>query len=145
MTLTRNWNIWSMYFYYEMQRLKGGLSTLPANTRRWPNAGPNLAHHLRDWPSIKPGLVHRLMFARLRVWQCKPTPTLNVGPASPVLASILSTVVSRPTSCWLYYWGDALNQSWVDVGPPSVTLAHIQRGAKHDTVTQYWDEVGSAS
>ena len=31
---------------------------------------------------------------------------------------------------------DALNQSWVNVGPPSVTLVHIQRGFKHDTVTQ---------
>ena len=27
--------------------------------------------------------------------------SVNVGPASPVLASIHSTVVSRPTSCWL--------------------------------------------
>ena len=42
-----------------------------------------------------------------------------------------------------YYRQDALNQSWVNVGP-SVTLAHIQRGAKHDTVTQYWANVGSA-
>ena len=31
-------------------------------TRRWPNAGPMLAHHLRRWPSIKP-LVQRLVFA----------------------------------------------------------------------------------
>ena len=29
-----------------------------------------------------------------------------------------------------YYRYDALNQSWVNVGPPSVTLAHIQPGAK---------------
>ena len=28
----------------------------------------------------------------------------------------------------------ALKQSWVDVGPTSVTLAHIQHAAKHDTV-----------
>ena len=28
--------------------------------------------------------------------------------------------------------------SWVNVGPTSVTLAHIQRCAKHDTVAQYW-------
>ena len=38
-----------------------------------------------------------------------------------------------------------LNQCWVNVGPPSVSLAHIQRGAQHDTVTQYWVNVGSAS
>ena len=37
-----------------------------------------------------------------------------------------------------------LNQCWVNVGPPSVSLAHIQRGAQHDTVTQYWANVGSA-
>ena len=33
------------------------------------------------------------------------------------------------------YGHDALNQSWVNVGPLSVTLAHIQRGTKQDTVT----------
>ena len=70
----------------------------------------------------------------------KPTPTqclLNVGPALPALASIHSALVS--TSCWRYRH-DALNHR-----PPSVTLAHIQRGAKHDTKTQYWANVGSAS
>ena len=41
-----------------------------------------------------------------------------------------------------YYRQDALNQSWVNVGS-SVTLAHIQPGAKHDTVNQYWANVGS--
>ena len=40
---------------------------------------------------------------------------------------------------------DALNKSWVNVGPPSVTLAHMQRGVKHDMVTQYWANVGLAS
>ena len=39
-------------------------------------------------------------------------------------------------------WARCLNQSWVNVGPPSVTLAHIQRGAKHDMVTQYWVNAG---
>ena len=33
-------------------------------------------------------------------------------------------------SCW-WYRHDNLNQSWVDVGPLSVMLAQIQRGAKH--------------
>ena len=47
-------------------------------------------------------------------------------------------------ACWLYRH-DALNQSWGDVGPQSVMLAHIQRGAKHDTVTKYWANVGSTS
>ena len=36
-------------------------------------------------------------------------------------------------------------QSWVNAGPQFLTLAHIQRGAKHDTVTQYRANVGSAS
>ena len=39
---------------------------------------------------------------------------------------------------------DALNRSWVNVGPPSVTLAHIQRGTIHETVNQYRANVGSA-
>ena len=47
-------------------------------------------------------------------------------------------------ACWRY-GHDALNQSWVNIDRPSVTLAHIQRGAKHDMVTQYWANVGSAS
>ena len=46
-------------------------------------------------------------------------------------------------ACW-WYGHDALNQSWVNVGRPSVTLAHIQSGAKHNTVmvTQYWANGG---
>ena len=55
----------------------------------------------------------------------KPTPTqclLNIRPALRFLASIHSALVSTP--CWRYRH-DALNQSWVNVGPPSVTLAHI--------------------
>ena len=43
-------------------------------------------------------------------------------------------------ACWRY-WHDTLNQSWVNVGPPSLTLAHIQSGTKHSTVTQYWANV----
>ena len=74
----------------------------------------------------------------------KPTPTqclLIVGqyPFSPSQYLMLPV-----TACW-QYGHDALNQSWVNVGQPSVTLAHIQRGAKHNTVTRYWANVGSAS
>ena len=47
-------------------------------------------------------------------------------------------------ACWRHR-PDALNQSWVNVGLSSVTLALIQRGAKHDTVTQYWANVSSVS
>ena len=66
----------------------------------------------------------------------------NVGPASAVLSSIHSALVS--TSCW-WYQLDALNQSWVNVGPPCVMPDHIRRAAKHNTVTQYRANVGSAS
>ena len=50
-------------------------------------------------------------------------------------------MLAVPT-CWRY-WHNALNQA--NVGPSSVTPTHIKRGAKHDTVTQYWANVGSAS
>ena len=89
-----------------------GLSTLPANTIYWPDAGPLLAHCLRRWPNIKLALVQCLVFAGLRTIAAalvvltahgdyKPTPTqclVNAGPASAVLASIHSALVS--TSCW---------------------------------------------
>ena len=83
----------------------------PQKTRRLSSAGPMLAHRLRRWPRIKPAVVQSLVFAGLRsiVWltaggDYKPTPTqcmLNVGPASPVLASIHSVLVS--TSCCRYW------------------------------------------
>ena len=37
---------------------------------------------------------------------------------------------------------DALNQGWVNAGSPSVMLAHIERGAKHEELIQYWVNVG---
>ena len=36
-------------------------------------------------------------------------------------------------------------QCLLNVGPASVTLAHIQCGTKHDTVAQHWANVGPAS
>ena len=55
--------------------------------------------------------------------------------------TIISHIHTKGT-CMLAYDYDALNQSWVNVGPPSVTLARIQRDIKHDKVTQYWANVG---
>ena len=61
-------------------------------TKCWSNSGPpsaTLAQHKTSTGSTG-----------LWVWKRKPTPTqylLNVGPASPVLTSIHSTIVSRPT------------------------------------------------
>ena len=40
-----------------------------SNTRRWPNAGLMLAHHLRRWPNISPVLGYCVVFGA----------TLNVG------------------------------------------------------------------
>ena len=122
-------------------------------TQCWTNVGSSSATLARHQTSTgSPPIVFaglRSIAAVLVVLSAgddyKPSPTqylLNVGPASPVLASIHSALVR--TSCWRYLH-DALNKSWVIAGPPSVTLAHIQRGTEHNTVTQYWANVGSAS
>ena len=104
----------------------------------------NVTHRRRLWPStIQHWTVLPVGSGVSTEYKLTPSQCLlNVGPASPVLSSIHSALVS--TSCWRYQH-DALNQSWVYVGPPSVMLAHIQRGAKHDMVTQYWANAGSAS
>ena len=80
----------------------------------------------------------------------KSTPTqclLNVGPASPVLANIYSvlSVLHAAGTCMLAVWARCFEQSWVNVGTLSVMLGHSERGAKHDSVTQYWANIGSAS
>ena len=68
----------------------------------------------------------------------------NFAGASQYAFSFSRYFMLRVPACWRY--GDnALKQSWVNVSPPSVTLAHIQRGTKHNTVTQYWANGGSAS
>ena len=115
-------------------------------TQCWSDAGQMLAHRLRHWPSIKPALVKRPALVVTAGGEYQPTPTqclVNVGPASSVLGSIYSALVS--TSCWRYRH-DALYQSWVivglrsvyqswvNVGLRSVTLAHIQRYTKHHPV-----------
>ena len=97
----------------------------PANTTRQRNAGSTPDQRRRLWQST---FQHWTVLSGVST-EYKLTPIqclLNVGPASPVLGSIHSALVS--TSCWRYQH-DALNQSWVNVGPPSVQLAHIQRGA----------------
>ena len=53
--------------HWAMCETQCSLSTFPANTKRCPNAGTILAHHLRRWPSIKPALVQRFLFSGLRV------------------------------------------------------------------------------
>ena len=61
-----------------MCKTQCGLSTLPANTRRWPNAGPMLAHRLQCRPSSKPTLVQHFVFDGLWVWQCIPKVTWEI-------------------------------------------------------------------
>ena len=110
-------------------------------TQSWSNAGPASQLSTVSTPRVCWAAFNSIAIGLVVLTaggEFKLTPTqclLNVGPTSPVLASIHSALVS--TSCWRNRH-DALNQSWVNVGPPCVTLAHIQRGAKHDTVTQYW-------
>ena len=122
-------------------------------TQCWSNAGllsATLAQHQTSTGSTPRVCWELRSIARwsASAYSCgeyKPTPTqclLNVGPASPVLASIHLALVS---ASWWRLRHDALNQSWVNVGPNSAMLAHIQRGAKYDTVTQYWANVGLPS
>ena len=122
---------------------------------QWPRRPPHYAQQTRNvnplpvyrWSTVAGYSHSTLDSAFCWLWcvhsvQVYTDPmSVNVGPASPELGSIHSALVVN--SYWRYQQ-DALNQT-VNVGPPSVTLAHIQRGAKHDTVTQYWANVGSAS
>ena len=86
----------------------------PANMTRQPDAGSTLVHRRRLWQS---SMQHWTVLSvgsgvsteyKLTPIQCM----LNAGPASPVLSSIHSALVS--TSCW-WCQHDALNQSWVNV------------------------------
>ena len=103
--------------------------------------------HSRDYVGLLSGIYYSILVGNT-MWLVN-TPTKhdlltqyrpNVEPASTLLGSIRSDLVS--TSCWQYRH-DALDQSCINVGPLSATLAHSQIGAKHDTVTQYWTYVGS--
>ena len=153
-----------------------------------PNAGSTLVHYRRLWLSTIHWTVLSVGGGVSRVQADTIQCLLNVGSASPVLASIHSALVS--TSCWresiniVYttpmlfkgwpasytmarHWTNVrytdtlpgqwwacvawtiparcLEPSWVNVGPSSVTLAHIQCDTKHNPVTQYWANAGSAS
>ena len=118
-----------------------------------------LAHRLQCWTSIKPALVQRLVFAGLQhcfgsahCWRRVQADTdrisvkcwASIACDGQYLFSPSQYFMLAVPACWRYRH-DALSLSWVIVGLPSVTLVNIQRGAKHDTVTQYWANVGSAS
>ena len=95
------------------------------------------------WPSIKPARWSGSAYFWRRV-QADTDPMFVKCWASIAGAVQYPFSILVSTLCW-QYWHDALNQSWVNVGSPSVALAHIQHGAKHKTVTQYWANVGSPS
>ena len=119
----------------------------------WSNSGPPsaaLAQHPTSTGSTPRVCWDAGLAVHTAGGEYKPTQTQclsNVGPASSVLASIHSALVS--TSCrrtgMLAVTAHAFNQSWVKVDPPHVTLAHIQRGDKHNMVNQYWANASSAS
>ena len=96
------------------------------------NEGLNVGQRCTRWPGI--GLMH------LTHWQHRVLASIHSVSTScwrGCVHIVYTTLV--PFKCWssiiLLYQHDTLNQSWVNVGLPSVTLAHIQHGAKHDTVT----------
>ena len=78
----------------------------------------------------------------------------NVGPTSKTLGRRCINVIQMSCVCWDVWLPSFVcssnglgsghtittiwSQCWVNVGPLSVTVAHNQRGVKHETVTQYW-------
>ena len=116
-----------------------GLSTFPANTRRWPDAGPMLATVCDAGPALNQHWFNTCVGLRwIAHWSGSAHCWRRVQADTDLMSVKWWALVS--TSCWRYRH-DALNQGWVNVGPRSVTLAHIQRGPKHE----YWANVGSAS
>ena len=86
---------------------------------------------------IKPALVQHLVFAGLRSIAAGLVVLTAGRNYKPTRTQCLLNAGQYPFSSSQYFMHDALNQSWVNVRPPSLTLAHIQRGAKHDMATQY--------
>ena len=57
------------------------LSCRQSNTKRWPNAGLMLAHHLRRWPSISPVLGYSVVFGTLLNVGQRHRRRANINPA----------------------------------------------------------------
>ena len=123
-------------------------------TQCWSNSGPlfaTLAQHQNSTGSMPRVCWAAGLAVHTASGDYKPTPIhclLNVGLASPVLRQYpfipSQCFMLEAQACWRYRQ-HTLNQSWANVSPQSVTLAHIRCGAKHDMVTQYWANVGAAS
>ena len=125
-----SWATVSISSHPAMCETQCGISTLPANTETltqcWSNSGPTSATLAQHQTST--GSTPRVCWAAgLAVHtdggEYKPTPTqclLNVGPASPMLASIHSALVS--TSFWRYmHAGSTGKILWTKAG---LMLAH---------------------
>ena len=90
---------------------------------------------------IRPHNAGTTPIQRRRLW-ANTVPTL--GECFVPAGTIISHIHTKGTCILTVQWR-CFEPNWVNVGPPSVTLAHIQRGVKHKSVTQYWANVGSAS
>ena len=55
--------MWSVHMFQPQWSRDHLWECVPANTRRWTNAGLLLGQRLRRWPNINPTLVQRLVFA----------------------------------------------------------------------------------
>ena len=93
------------------------LSCRRSNTRRWPNAGPMLAHCPRCWANIIPVLGYRVVFgARLNVGQ-RYRRRANINPS--LVQSIVPLV--QPA------WRGPTDYGWMD------TDQHRRRWSQHIT------------
>ena len=110
-----------------------------------------LDQHPRRWADVVQILYKCFVFAGNSSWSgityCWQRLQADTYPMSSKCRASFSNTGQYSFSSSQYFTlpHDALNQNWVNVGQPSVTLVHIQRDTKHDTVTQYWANVGTAS
>ena len=100
--------------------------------------------------------VRDYLFKRTEFFRIKYVRSWAVGlPSHPQLRNYmtLSIMILVAVFCLFFRLLGLLKWARLGLGPysnyyaspPSVMLAHIQRGVKHDTVTQYWVNVCSAS
>ena len=97
-----------------------------SNTRRWPNAGLKLAHHLRRWANTSPTLDYSVVFgAALNVGQrhrqranINPALVYSIVPVPPACRYLQNEVLTRTE--WIlasiFDAGRTFTKHWVDVG-----------------------------
>ena len=129
-----------------------GLSTLPANTRHWPNAGPILAPVCDSGPATNQHWFNALCllgceYGSAFCWrpvQADTNPMYVKCWVSLARAGQYSFIPSQyfmlAVPAFWRYWHDALNQSWVNVGLLSVTLGQrLVLDSLHDR--KRWTEI----